>query len=153
MFHFQFEEFYTKESSRGQKVPKVHIFEIFVYTYLSRPSIVVSAFFITKICSVPFLRLQRILVVCFFTIPKFVVSAFSNCKSQQCLLCSTSKVSSVRFLTTKVSSVRFSNSKSQQSPILLEDNSLQCPLFRLQKFVVCFSDIKYVLCIGLWRHE
>ena len=45
MLHFLFEEFYTKESSRGQKGPKVHIFKIFVYTYLSRPSIVVCAFF------------------------------------------------------------------------------------------------------------
>ena len=142
MLHFQFEEFYTKEGSRGQKVPKVCIFEIFFYIYLSRPSIVVSAFFITKVCSVRFLRLQ----------------------SQQCLLFSTIKVSSVCFFKFQKLVVSypsriqqlvvsaFLNYKSQQSPILLEYNKLQCLLFRLQKCVVCLSDIEYVICIGLWRH-
>ena len=140
MLHFQFEKFYTKKGSRGQKVPKVCIFEIFVYIYLSRPSIVVSAFFITKVCSVRFLRLQsqqcplfstiKVSSVCFFKFQKLVVSypsriqqlvvsAFLNYKSQQCPL----------FQLQKLVVSAFSNSKSQQSPILLAYNSQQCPLF------------------------
>ena len=47
IFYFEFQEFYTGESSRGLIVPKVRIFEIFVYIYLSKPST-------GKVCSVRF---------------------------------------------------------------------------------------------------
>ena len=129
MLHFQFEEFYTKEGSRGQKVPKVCIFEIFVYIYLSRPSIVVSAFFTTKVSSVRFLRLQsqqcplfetiKVNSVCFFKLQKLVVSAFLKYKSQQCLLFQIPKVSSLlSFQNTTVSSVHFLDYKSLYSAYL-----------------------------------
>ena len=140
MFYFQFEEFYTKESSRGQKVAKVRIFEIFVYIYLSRPSIVVPTFIITKVCSVRFLRLQsqqcplfetiKVSSVCFFKFQKLVVSypsiiqqlvvsAFLNYKSQQCLLFQIPKVSSLlSFQNTTNCSVCFLDYKSLQSAFL-----------------------------------
>ena len=131
LFYFQFEELYTKESRRGQKVPKVRILKIFVYICLSRLSI-------RKVCSVHFFRLQKVLSVRFFHY-KSLQSAFLDYKSSKCLLFETIKVcrvcafllqkfvvsalsllkfkvsafldykglQGVRFFTTKVCSVRF----------------------------------------------
>ena len=84
IFHFQFEELYMEESSRGQKVSKVHIFMILVYRCLSRPQKACSVpLFHYKVCSVPFLRLEKFLVSTFFilqcvlfSLQKFAVSAF-----------------------------------------------------------------------------
>ena len=75
--NFGLRNFIHRRVAQAKNLPKVRILEIFVYIYLSRPSI-------RKVCSICFLRLQ-----------KSVMSAFWDYKS---LHFETTKICDVCFL-------------------------------------------------------
>ena len=114
---------------------------------VSLQKLVVSAFFITKVCSALF-QTTKVCSVRIFQSQKFVGCAFLDYKSLQC----------PHFSITKVCSVRIFQLQSLQCALFQTTKACSVRIFPIQKFVVsAFSDYKSLYCclvmsLTLWRY-
>ena len=150
---FRLRNFRQKGAAEATKYTRC-AFQRFLFTYvcLGQPleKLVLSTFLTTKVCSVRFFKLQK-LVVHFFTLQKFVVRFF-RLQKLQCPLFETTRVCNVRFFglqklqcplfeTTRVCNVRVFRLQKLQCPHFQTTRVCNVCFFRLQKFVVHLSDI------------